>query len=317
MKYAMIAIIIIFLLYIPSVYHTPADAIGETLIIRIAIIRQTWDFFDTVPTATLSTLFHTNLLKRNCNDYGYKVRIFEMWDSWNTGDIQQGELLKKNIDVIIAPGGVGGWYSPLLYRYQIRTFVRQGGSFYGICGDSTFGSLGVERLNLRYHSLLLRLLGCDELSPMLGLANVYTDASVLHHIFEHPKLLPKLDMLQFFSHLPTSRARVYFKKNTIPIQEPYMGKTLNVMLGNAPLIDGPVLLQQCMPKVYTIATFRQPDDPYDGTITFKKAIIATTYGQGRVILSPVHAEFTFGNPRARDVYIRNVLWLAGIDELPN
>ena len=225
--------------------------------------------------------------------------------------------MRKNIDVVIAPGGVGGWYSPFLYRYQIRKFVRRGGGFYGICGDSTFGSLGLKRFNIRYNSLIDVMLGREELSPMLGLANVYTDASVLHYIFEHPKILPKLDMIQFLSRLPTLRGRIFFNRGTLPVQETYMGKSIWVMLGNTPPIDGSALLGQFMPKVYTIASFRQPDDPYDNTIKFKKAIIATTYGQGLVILSPIHAEFTFGNPRARDVYIRDALWLAGKDLTEN
>jgi hypothetical protein len=236
--------------------------------------------------------------------------VFEFWDDWNSGDVQNGKLWLKNIDVIIAPGGVGGWHTPLRYRQKIRRFVRNGGGFYGICGDSTFGSLGVENLNWRYNRVLCNLLGYETLSPMLGLANVYTDASVIKHIIQNPMLLPKLDMMQFLSKLPFSRGVIHIKRSRITPQEPYQGKNIKIMLGNAPLIQGDYMKNLYMSPVHTIAVYGRSDDPYDNSINHKKAMICSRYGVGRVVLSPVHAEFTFGNKKANDMYVRNVLWLA-------
>lgn len=308
------AILLLVLILIPVFSPAPSALFERNTVIRVAIIRQDWDFLDKSPTSKLSTFIHTHYLKKEAKRYGYNVKIFEFWDSWNHGDVQSGKLRWKQIDVVIAPGGVGGWFTPFRYRYELRKFVRRGGGFYGICGDSTFGSLGVKHLNVRYNSLINRLLGYTELSPMLGLVNVYTDASALRSIIRNPKYFSTLDMIQFLSKLPISRARVYFHKTIPAIQEPYMGSSMRMMLGNAPLVAGPASNQLFMPRVITLASFRRPDEPYDNDIRYTKAIVASTYGFGRVVLSPIHAEFTVGNHKAHDIYIRNVLWLA--KELP-
>lgn len=298
-------------LFISPILFPHAESLFERKpVIRVAIIRQTWDFFDSSPTARLSTFVHTQTLKKGADRYGYKVKIFHFWDSWNHGDVQSGKLQWKRIDVVIAPGGVGGWYTPYKYRHELRQFVRRGGGFYGICGDSTFGSLGVKNMNMRYNDLITRMLDYSELSPMLGLVNVYTDASVLKSIIRNPRFFTMLDMIQFLSRLPISRGRIHFHRTLTPIQQPYMGSSVRMMLGNAPLVSGPVSNNIFMPKVITLATFARPDEPYDRDIKYTKAIVASTYGRGRVILSPLHAEFTIGNRKAHDVYVRNVLWLA-------
>lgn len=315
MRKQMIILFILSLLVLPSLLPSSPALFDRKPTIRVAIIRQDWDFLDKSPTSRLSTLIHTRCLKREARRYGVNVRVFEFWDSWNHGDVQSGKLRWKGIDVVLAPGGVGGWFTPFRYRYELRKFVRRGGGFYGICGDSTFGSLGVKHLNVQYNSLINRVLGYAELSPMLGLVNVYTDASALQSIIRNPKYFSTLDMIQFLSRLPISRGRIHFHRTIPAIQEPYMGSSVRMMLGNAPLVAGPVTNNLFMPKVITIASFQRPDEPYDRDIKYTKAIVASTYGLGRVVLSPLHAEFTIGNRNAHDIYIRNVLWLAR--ELPN
>ncbi len=303
--------LLIFAMFLPS----SSGLFNHKKVIKIAMICQHWDFIDQSFFSRLTKLMHKSRLKQMEREYDVKIEFYEFWDDWNEGDVQNGLLKKLKIDVIIAPGGVGGWYTPWKYRREIKKFVRSGGGFYGICGDSTFGSLGVENLNWRYNRLIGKILGFDELSPMLGLANVYTDASVLKYIIKNPAFFSKLDMLQFLSKLPLSRASIHFERTRLSIQEPYFGENLRIMEGNAPLIDGPILNRLFMPKVITVATFKRYDDPYDKSIEDKKAIIATTYGMGRVVLSPIHAELTVGNRKAGDVYMRNVLWLSG--DLPN
>ena len=281
--------------------------------IRVAIIRQKWDYLDVGYGTRISTYLHKKCLRNAEKTYNVSFKIFEFWDDWDQGDVQNGLLRLKNIDVIIAPGGVGGWYTPIKYRQKIKNFVRSGGGFYGICGDSTFGSLGVENLNIKYKYVLCKLLEFPTLSPMLGLANVYTDASVVKNIIENPLILPKLDLIQFLSALPTSRGVVHIKRSISSIQEPYEGKNIRVMLGNAPLVEGDLFKKLYMFPVTTLAVYGRSDDPYDNSINHKKAMISTHYFRGRVILSPVHSEFTIGNKKAQDLYVRNVLWLA--DEL--
>jgi hypothetical protein len=278
--------------------------------INVAIIRQNWDMFDSSPSSYLSTQLHKKCLKSAENKYNVTFKIYEFWDYWNHGDVQKGLLNSRNIDVIIAPGGIGGWNTPFKYRQKIRQFVRNGGGFYGICGDSTFGSLGVKNLNWGYKKILCRILDLDKISPMLGLANVYTDASSIKYIIKNPFLFPKLNAIQFIFNLPISRGVIHINRCFNPIQKPYFGENIRVMLGNPPLIEGDFIKKITMPKVYTIAVYKQSDNPYDQSIKNKKAIICTDYGKGRVVLSPIHAEYTIGNKKAHDIYIRNIIWLA-------
>ena len=279
-------------------------------VVKVAIIRQYWDPLDVLFTAKISTLIHVLCLKKAEIRYNVRFRIFEFWDNWLIGDVQSGLLQLGDIDVIIAPGGVGGWYTPLPYRFQIKQFVRSGGGFYGICGDSTFGSLGVKGMKWQYKPLISRLLGYEDLSPMLRLVDVYTDASAFLDVIKFPLFFNRVSALNRLSQLPESRAEIYFEKNTLPIQKPYMGKTLIGMLGNAPMVDGPVLFDVFMPKVYTVATIKTAASPYGERIIGKKAIVASTYGKGRVVLSCIHSELTLGSKQMQDVYVRNVLWLA-------
>jgi len=279
-------------------------------VIRIAIIRQTWDPLDVAASGTAANYIHERCLREGEKHYNVKFKIYEFWDSWEGGDVQNDLLFKKKIDVVIAPGGFGGWYTPEKYREEIKRFVFLGGGFYGICGDSTFGSLGVKHLHSRYAKLINKLLGFEGFSPMLDLANVYTDVSDLLKIVGIPMFFTKLDMIKILASLPISRAPIRILPTNPPIQKPYFNQEIKVMLGNAPMVNGPLINRLYMPKVITLAVFKGYDKPYSKSIEGKKAIIATTYGKGRVVLSAVHPELTVFNKKAHDIYIRNVLWLA-------
>jgi hypothetical protein len=304
-----LVVTLIILMILPNIAIISTANLCFKKTIKVAIIRQHWDIIDQSFFSRFSTLVHRHRLNKAERKFDVKIEVFEFWDDWLGGDINDGMLKKLDIDVIVAPGGVGGWYSPQKYRRIIKEFVWNGGGFYGICGDATFGSLGVQNLKNRYLNLMKRMLGFEEFSPMLGLANVYTDATVFNRVLGNPVFFTKISMYRLLSQLPLSRAPIYFEKNKINIQEPYIGKSLQVMMGSAPLVDGPFVYRLFMPKVYTIATYRGYDKPYDRSIRGEKAIIATTYGKGRVILSPVHTELTIGNLWVNDVYMRNVLWL--------
>ena len=286
-------------------------------IIRVAIIRQTWDPLDMIPSGKALDDVHKICLKEGEKHYNVKFEVYNFWDSWQGGDVQNGWLIKKKIDVLVAPGGFGGWYTPKKYREEIKKFVFLGGGFYGICGDSTFGALGFKHFNNRYIKLVNRLLGFEALSPMLGLANVYTDASDLLEIIGMPIFFTKLDVIRALTALSLSRAPILMLPTDPPIQKPYFNKKIKVMLGNAPMIDGRLINRLYMPKVITIAILKGYDKPYHRSIEGKKAIIATTYGRGRVVLSAVHPELTTFNNKAHDIYVRNVLWLANALPLKN
>ena len=309
---SLLAIIVFALLVLPNVIISSNANLFFKKTIKVAIIRQHWDLIDQSLFSRFSTLVHKHRLKQAEKKFDVNIEVFEFWDDWLGGDVQEGMLKKMDIDVIVAPGGVGGFYSPEKYRKIIKKFVWSGGGFYGICGDATFGSLGIKNLDSKYTSLMKRRLGYEEFSPMLGLANVYTDATVFNRILGNPIFFTKINMYRLLSQLPISRTPIYFEKTLLNIQEPYIGRSLPVMMGSAPLVDGPFIYRLFMPKVYTIATYKGYDKPYDRSIQGEKAIIATTYGIGRVILSPVHTELTIGNTKVNDVYMRNVMWLGKI-----
>ena len=283
--------------------------------INVAIIMQNWDILDNSFSTKLSVFLHKRCLKQYENKYNVKFRIYEFWDSFEGGDVQNGLLKKLRIDVVIGPGGFGCLCTPEKYRAEIKDFIRLGGGFYGICGDSTFGSLGVTHTSRKFLRIVNRIFEIESITPMLKLANVYTDASVFEPIIEENYIFTKIDIIRSLVKLPMSRAAIYFKKTNPPIQEPYFRRTVRTMMGNAPLIDGPRIYRIFMPRIITIAFYLGCDEPYDKSIRGKKAIIGTTYGIGRVVLSSPHPEFTLGNLKAHEIYIRNVLWLA--NALPN
>ncbi len=304
-----IAIIFLILFLSPIFFpHTEAGLFKRKKTIKIAFIWQRWDLLD-LP-ARINMMIYKRILRKAEDTYDVDFEIYEFWDRWKGGDVQQGKLRKMDVDVVIGPGGFGGWNSPREYRMEIKRFVRSGGGFYGICGDSTFGSLGVINLPKSYKIPLKRALGFRDFTPMLGLANVVTDASAFDKLLRFPFWFMKTEMITTVGKLPISRGAIRIEPADIPIQEPHYRDRIRVMLGNAPLVDGPVLFRFFMPKVYDIAIFKKSDDPYDQSLRGKKAIVATRYWRGRVILSVAHPELTIGNTKAHDVFVRNVLWCA-------
>lgn len=308
MRKVIIVSITLFLLLLPIL----ANSIPSKKVIKVAILRQKWDPLDVTIGDSVSNNFHKLLLKEAEARYDVKFKIYEFWDDWNGGDVQNDSLIKKHIDVAIAPGGFGFWCTPEKYRKEIKKFVRNGGGFYGICGDSIFGSIGIKYMNNKYADIGSKLLGFKGLTPMLCLVNVYSDGSVFVEYIKKSILMMRMDMIRFLLELPTSRAPIYIVPSSLDIQKPYFNQKINVMLGAPPMVDGSAIRKLYMPKVYTIAVLKGYDKPYSEDIEGKKAIVASRYGKGRVILSAVHPELTIANSKAHDIYARNVLWLARV-----
>ena len=305
---SVIAIFFVSILLVPTL--APSAEAGffsdDEKTVKVAFIWQRWDILD-LP-ARIMMMMYKRILRQAEKEYDVNIQIFEFWDRWRGGDVQSGKLEKYDIDVVVGPGGVGGWNSPRAYRIELKRFVRNGGGFYGICGDSTFGSLGVINLPTGYKKPLKKAIGERSFTPMLGLANVYTDASAFDDILKYPFWFKRADMVKLVGQLPISRAPIKIQSADLPIQDPYSRSRVRVMMGNAPLVDGPFVLRLFMPKVHDIAVFRGSDNPYDDTIKGKKAIVATHYGRGRVVLSVPHPELTVGNSKAHDLFVRNLLW---------
>ena len=98
-------------------------------VVKIAMICQHWDFMDQSFFSRLTKLMHKFRLKQMERDYNVDIEFYEFWDGWKGGDVQDGLLIKLKIDVIIAPGGVGGWYTPWKYRRETKKFLRSVGGF--------------------------------------------------------------------------------------------------------------------------------------------------------------------------------------------
>jgi hypothetical protein len=309
-------VIILFTIFIVLLFfftllqpQTEAGLLKKKDTIKVAFLWQRWDILD-IP-ARLGMAIYKKILRQAEEEYHVNIEVYEFWDWKHGGDVQNGKLMSMDIDVAVGPGGFGGWVSPRAYRTEIREFVRSGGGFYGICGDSTFGSLGVINLPFGYKNPLKKATGSRTLTPMLGLANVYTDASAFDSILSNPFRFKKTDIIKMVGQLPISRAPIKIESTMmVHIQDPYKGERVRVMLGNAPLVDGPRLLRLFMPKVYTLAEFKGTDDPYDKILKGGKAMVATWYGKGRVVLSVAHPELTIANSKAHDLFVRNLLWCA-------
>jgi hypothetical protein len=100
MRNQVIILFVLSLLILPALIPSSPALFNRKPTIRVAIIRQNWDFLDKSPTSKLSTLVHTHCLKREAKRYGINVKVFEFWDSWAHGDVQSGKLRWKGIDTI-------------------------------------------------------------------------------------------------------------------------------------------------------------------------------------------------------------------------
>ena len=57
----------------------------------------------------------------------------------------------------------------------------------------------------------------ETITPMLKLANVYTDASVFNQIIDENFFFTKIDLIRCLIKLPISRVSLYFKKKKMSI----------------------------------------------------------------------------------------------------
>lgn len=51
---------------------------------------------------------YKRILRRAGHQYDVDFEVYEFWDRWRGGDVQQGKLRKLDIDVVVGPGGFGG-----------------------------------------------------------------------------------------------------------------------------------------------------------------------------------------------------------------
>jgi len=278
--------------------------ITSTRTIKIGFMLQKCDWMDSFVKLALAQ--YKTCLREGEKKYNvdFELRILE--DNFNSGAIHNGALEHSDFDVLLGPGGYGSWYTSETYREKIRNFVANGGGYYGICGDSTFGGFKPE-ISEEYEKLIKKLFGIKDVTDMLGIANVRSNITIFEEMIGDPDDFSMIKMFKLLLQLVTSRVPVRFLRTDITIQEIFFDNTVTLMLGNVPLIDTD---ETGMSEVIDIGIFEGYDAPYPNSIVGGTAIIATAYGAGRVVLSAPHAELTIGNSNAYHVFVRNLLWAA-------
>jgi hypothetical protein len=307
-----ICLIAILSLIIPSLSTTSNAEILTSQTkptIKVAFTWQKWDILDNSLSKIYMKIYEKHLNKGE-KKYNVTFEIYEYWDNLESGDIQNGKLESQGIDILVGPGGFGAWNCPSNYRAKIKQFIEAGGGFYGICGDSTLGTLGFKNLPEGYKEMLNASFGYDDFTPMLGLVNVYMDASFLDQLFKNPERFNKLVMIKIILLVGLSRGTIKVRRNLLTVQKEHFGKNIRVQMGSPPLVNGPLINRLIMSRVYTIAVFKNPAKPYNYKIIGEKAVVAAKYKDSRIILSTPHPELAFANKKSGDFFTRNILWCA-------
>jgi len=272
--------------------------------IKIGFLLQSYDWMDT---GVKFILFqYKRCLRAGERRYNVNFELKILMDDLNGGDVHNGALENGDYDIILAPGGYGSWYTSETYRENIRNFISKGGGYYGICGDSTFGGFTPD-LSDGYKEMMGKFFDLKDVTEMLEVVNVCSNMSVFEEMIGDPNNISKTTIWKLLFGLATSRAYIKFIPGIYSIQEPFYNKNVRIMLGNVPLIDAG---KNNMPDVVDVGLFDGYDYPYPRSIVGQKAIVSTTYGDGRVVLSAPHPELTFGNKNAHHVFVRNLLWAA-------
>jgi hypothetical protein len=136
------------------------------------------------------------------------------------------------------------------------------------------------------------------------------DASSLDELFKNPFLFNKFTIFKTLFIMGISRGSIIVEASSLPIQEEYFGEEIKVIMGSPHLVDGPWINRLFMGEVHTIASFKVPTKPYDGSIIGEKAVVAANYKNSRIVLSTPHPELVFANRKSGDFFVRNILWCA-------
>lgn len=307
-----ICLITILTLILPSIITTCKAEIltnQSKPTIKVAFIWQKWDILDNILSKIYMKIYERHLNKGE-KKYNVTFEIYEFWDNSTSGNVQNGSLMTEEIDIVVGPGGFGTWNCSSNYTAKLKQFIEAGGGFYGICGDSSLGTLGFKNLPEGYKDMLKANLGYDDFTPMLGLVNVYMDASFLDQIFKNPEDFNKLSTIKTLIVVALSRGTIKVRRNILSVQKENFGKNIRVQMGSPPLVNGPIINRLFMSRVYTLAVFKKPAKPYNYKIVGEKAVVAAKYNDSRIILSTPHPELAFLSAKSGDFFTRNILWCA-------
>jgi glutamine amidotransferase-like uncharacterized protein len=280
--------------------------------INIALLLQRWDYMDLLIFSFVVPFYNIRMSQIQ-RLYPVNINFTIFWDKLDGGDVQSGKLVSKNIDVAIGPGGVGSFYTPDEYRAQLKSFIENGGGFFGICGDSYLGSVGHANAPDNHKELIYKLFKYPELTPPIGLIPVLCDAKPFTDLFIEERTQNNIFVLLFLVELIFSNSKVMISDAELPFANNLRGKIIDIEMGSAPFI----LNDSKSSSNYTIiGKFGECNSPYNNSLFEGKiAIIIGPYEKGRVILSSPHPEISFLRPEANDLFFQALFWLAKKENL--
>lgn len=266
--------------------------------LKIALMLQSYDPWDVGFAGFLIKRFWKSCLKWGETQYDVRFDVTVLSED----DIISGRLEEENFDILIGPGGSGTWYAKGEFRERIRTYISKGGNYLGVCGDGAFGTLGFKNLSPRLEKIFINQVArVPHLEPYLGIVNVYTDLSAMEKV-SNWKIRTLLFRILLFP------VNFYFPGTGISTLKTYAKQILKVNWAFMMAVPGD---KENMPPVNIDVVYADDWIFPNGSLRGKAAQVSTTYGKGRIILSGLHAEF---RKRTYDVVIRNILWLANLEE---
>jgi glutamine amidotransferase-like uncharacterized protein len=265
--------------------------------LKIALMFQSYDPWDI---GFFMKRVWRSCLKWGEAHYGFRFDLVVLYED----DIISGKLEREGFDVLIGPGGSGTWHAKEEFRERIRNYITSGGNYLGVCGDGSFGTLGFANLSPRLEKVFINQVGrVLRLEPFLGVVNVYTDLSAMEKI-------SNWKIRSLFFRILFSPVNFYFTKTVISTLKPYAGKTLKANWAFMIATPGTDDKERVSPVNVDIVYADDWVFP-KGSLKGKAAQVSSTYGKGRVILTGLHAEL---RRRTYDIVIRNILWLADLEE---
>jgi glutamine amidotransferase-like uncharacterized protein len=265
--------------------------------LTIGLMLQSYDLWDV-------GFFMKSVWKRCLRwgekNYGLQFDLKTLYED----DIISGRLKKEGFDILIGPGGSGSWHAHEDYRERIKDYVASGGRYLGVCGDSCFGTLGFANLSPRLERIFIKQVGrIKTLQPFLGLVNRYADLGALDRINGWRIKALALNIL-------FSPVNFYFTETGISTLKPYMKRIIKVnwgfMVATSEGEEG-----ENIPAPNTDIIYADDWVFPQGSLQGKPAQLSSRYGNGKVILTGLHAEL---RKRTYDIVIRNILWLTDLEE---
>ena len=202
---------------------------------------------------------------------------------WRIGpaDIREGAL--RNFDLVIFPGGSGSKQATALQpegREQIRTFVEKGGGFVGICAGS--------------------YLAAANYAWSLKISN--------HRTFCEMQDIPGAGRRSMWYRGPSQTVTMELSDEGRKILGG-SSRPLPVRYHNGPIVSPAGLAG--LPSYRVLASFRREVvlyEPQRGTMINSPAIIASTFGLGRVLCISPHPE---SSPTLRPLVANGIRWAGG------